>query len=195
MKRFLLVLTLFTLLCAPAEAASTERVKFQNVTFGESIAQFKSKLPTFTVKQEDDTHVTLSGKIGNKDANIYAFFTPKSKKLYMVVVGFPQKPLTFNSLLESFDEVSTVYENRFGAPDREVRRFSSPYEAGDGYELDALRLGKLFFGNVWNLADGYISCAMAGSESGEFEIIVYYNHNEYGELKEQEDVSALEADL
>lgn len=195
MKRLVLALFLFAMCTSPSLASSTEKVRFQNTSFGESLVQFTKKLSKYKVVDQGSDYVALSGKVGNKQATINGFFTPSSKKLYLVSVGFPSSATTFSSLEANFQEISEIFSKKYGSPDGKLRQYSYPYEEGDGHELTALQVGKLLYANIWHLSDGKITCGMFSNSSNELEVIVYYNSATMDGLREKEEAAALDADL
>lgn len=139
---------------------SQQKISFQGLVFGETPEQVKKKLTKFTLIPSTDQNLEFSGKLANEDVWLYAYFTPKSKRLYRVIAQF-KKPSSYTLLKSSYDRYVEVLSEKYGQPSWSIHKFYPPYEEGDGYEDTAVRAGKVAMGTQWQLADGYVRCMIA----------------------------------
>lgn len=121
---------------------------FAAIPWGSSVPEVKSALSAkgyeFTeVLQDGD--VLFKGTIANTPTVIRAMFDP-SGHLVKVYVGLVTPDETARNKYES---VSAELEAKYGVPKLSQNFFDSPYYAGDGYEDQAIRLGKAHFAKCW----------------------------------------------
>ena len=80
---------------------------------------------------------------------------------------------------------------KYGDPSRNVERFSNPYYEGDGYEFQALRIGKCTYTSIFNVSNGNVMLSMVKDGS----LILYYSDKEGDALNEREQRQKALSDL
>jgi hypothetical protein len=170
-------------------------ITFQNLLFGDTPSLVISKLKKFTLKQHRAKSVVFTGTVGGKDAEIFAVFTPKSQKLWKVVVDFAEADgVSYNDLKSHWNGYVKILTEKYGEPDKRYEFFTSPYFEGDGYETQALRLGKANSDAFWDsgaTGAGGMSCAITKY----LEIRISYEDEYFSKIDDQEKDSSLKDDL
>jgi hypothetical protein len=143
MKKFLTAIALFFVFSANAQVFDGVSVSGDLPT---AIAKFKEK--GYVFKKYVENGAILNGKVGYRDIELYIFVTPKSKKIFKFNIYFEEQS-TWSNLKYDYDKYYEIFKEKYGAPDSEYSFFSSPYEAGDGYEMTAVQLEKATFAAYW----------------------------------------------
>ena len=73
-------------------------------------------------------------------------------------------------------KVKKIITEKYGEPDKGYEFFSDPYSLGDGYELQAVRLEKCFYLQVWNANEKFPNQTLAvRMNKGLYVSLVYEN--------------------
>jgi hypothetical protein len=138
---------------APAEAqpAAPEKVLagFQGIAWGDSLAKARSILGDrfkLDTKLSNDADLVYSdGQIGGRTVNLLLLIFGSE--------GFTKAGLFFKSsesrVISDYNDLKTTISAKYGKPTNDYRFFRAPYEEGDGYEIQAIRLGKGKFIAFW----------------------------------------------
>jgi hypothetical protein len=143
-----------------------------------------------------ETLTTNCSIVSYKDVNI-------GTRKYLLLMGFFYKNQLvkvslMSDLVETWYDVKSDYNRiceafvtKYGKSLLSNKIFTSPYEEGDGYEMQALRMKKLEMVSYWTDAyENYISVTLESSDSyGYFSIA--YEHSKFGEYVDE--IRALEA--
>lgn len=148
MKNLLLAILLFAAFQADSQSFLGVPISGNVAT---TIANFKAKGFKF-VKQEQYS-VSMSGIVDFTPVELYIYNTPTSKQTCKFVIYFDERN-SWISLKDDYDRFVTKLTNKYGAPDKNIEEFITPYESGDGYELSAIQLEKAVFSSFW-FAGGY----------------------------------------
>jgi hypothetical protein len=112
----------------------------------EVTSAFKAK--GFKFVSNEGNIVSLKGEMNGTDIQLFAVFTPKSKKCWKFTIFFPEKS-SWESIKSEYDDYLTAVKDKYGAPSNQYETFLSPYYAGDGYEMSAVRLEKCIYASYW----------------------------------------------
>lgn len=103
--------------------------------------------------------VTLNEENSGADHLIFEGGSFAGRSVYFWRLGFVDDQLHTASvyiqekenhhIIERYDELVSFYKEKYAAPDTTLRRFEYPYEEGDGFEEQALRLGKAHLTVLW----------------------------------------------
>lgn len=143
MKKFFTIIALAVSIVANAQVFDGVPVSGDLPT---AISKFKEK--GYTFKKYVENGAILNGKVGFRDIELYIFTTPKSKKIFKFTIYFEEQS-TWSNLKSDYDKYYDIFKEKYGAPDSEYSFFTSPYEAGDGYEMTAVQLEKATFAAYW----------------------------------------------
>jgi hypothetical protein len=143
MKQILTVLALifsFTINAQVFDGVSVSR------DLATAVSKFKVK--GYKLRKYIENGVIIDGKVGNRNIELFIFVTPKSKKIYKFTLYFEEQT-TWSSLKGDYDKYYEIFKEKYGKPDEDYSFFSNPYEAGDGYEMTAVKLEKAIFSAYW----------------------------------------------
>lgn len=144
MKHITVIITLFFFLTSYAQ-------KFDGVYIGGDInscvAAFKAKGYKFVNSYESGVELSITKK--GEPWEVHVMKTPKTNKVWKVSIYLPKRT-TWYSLYSDYEEYVEIFTKIYGSPQSQYSNFVSPYELGDGYELQAVRLDKCRYISVWN---------------------------------------------
>jgi len=164
MKKWILsvVIVVANFLSAQSVAPVTGVPQFMGIPIEGDALVFINKLKSkgFKVKKYDAIVTTMTGVfLGNLTNEVLIIHTPKSKKVWKVVV-YMQEQIGWSSLKSEYVSLLSKLNNKYGEPSSSYFSFMSPYEEGDGYEMNAVELEKTNIVAWWNLTH------QDGTESG-----------------------------
>ena len=111
-----------------------------------TIAIFKSK--GFILSSDKGNVAVLNGSAGGKKVDLFISYTPISKLVWQFKIFLPEKT-SWYSLKAEYQEYLDLLTEKYGEPKDKFNFFSSPYEEGDGYELQAVELEKCSYSAFW----------------------------------------------
>src|ERR687884_1112783 len=143
-------------------AQTTEKTLdgFWGMKFGSSIAECKRIILSKEGAVLDTKHSTENKLIvdgaefgGRKTAFIALLFT--DNKLHTAKVYFV--PRLESKVFELYDEIKSEINDKYYVTKNDYRLFKYPYEDGDGYETQAIKLGKASIASFWSFprSDGH----------------------------------------
>ena len=154
MKRMLL--TLCSVLIVTF-AQAQEHMIFKDISMDCNLTTFVSKLVAKGYEKvlvKDDA-VALTGNFaGKKDCTILVLSSANSHLVWKVSVLFPEHT-SWSSLKSEYFLFKESYSKKYGKPES-FEYFTDPYEEGDGYELQAVKLEKCIYASYFNTPLGYI---------------------------------------
>lgn len=119
--------------------------------------EFKDSLDKkgFTYISSFGTIHKFYGKFANEIVTLKVLTTPRTNKVCKVIVYFPQKG-KWKDLKEDYFSKKEMYKSKYPI-DKDYEFFSSPYEAGDGYEMRAVANDKCRYVSFYLVLNGYIT--------------------------------------
>lgn len=144
-------------------------LEFMGVPITGKVSDFSRKLQTKGFERmSKDNDGFLTGQFTGKESVIMMLETPKSKQVYTISVFLKDEFKTWETLKDEYNKYKTKLTKKYGIPDsREL--FEDPYYEGDGYEMQALRMGKCLYMSKFETLAGDIILAMA-----EQKIVILY---------------------
>lgn len=155
MKR-LAFLLLSVVLCASLNAQ--EHLSFKNIPIEGNISDFISKLKVqgFTLEESMSNGAILKGPfVGYDNCTVYVLCSKSSKTVWKVVASLPSQ-VSWSSTRSRYEDFKETYTKKYGKPSDSYEFFIDPYERGDGYELQAIKLEKGYYTTYWELEAGTI---------------------------------------
>ena len=189
MKKILL--TLCTLLIV-ALAQAQEHMTFKDISMDCNLTTFVSKLEAkgYITKLTEANGAVMSGSFAGKDGcTIYILCTETTKSVWKVAVKFPEQS-SWSSLKSEYKSFKESYMQKYGVPES-FEFFSKPYEEGDGYELQALRVDKCIYASYFKTSLGYIVLEMHKDEC----LRVTYEDEINSKMRESEKEQAVSNDI
>lgn len=148
MKRlFILVF----LCCFGVVLHAQQHLTFKSIPIQGSLSEFVGKLKAqgFVVENKYDTGISMKGSfVGFKDCSIIIMATAQTQTVWKVAAFLPDQS-SWSSTCSRYEEFKEKYTNKYGKPSEEFEFFMSPYELGDGYELQAIALDKGAWSSYW----------------------------------------------
>ena len=145
-----------------------------------AIAKYKAK--GYSVKSYFEQGVKLIGKVANRDIELFIFTTPKSKKIFKMVVYFDDET-SWYGIRGTYSTILNMLTDKYGTPDEDVAKFITPYYLGDGYELQAVELEKCDYHAYWFRRDNLT----VGLEMSKYkQVKIVYENNLMMDLKNKE---------
>lgn len=195
MKKLLLALfLLISMLSMAQNQESLETVEqhltFKGIPIDGTLQDVVSKLESknFILKKQYDTVAVMEGTFANEGCNILLSTTPKSKKVYTILVMFKESD-SWYSLKSDYNELKEQLKQKYKVKPDVTETFYDPYYEGDGYELQALRKSKGFYISTFKLENGEIGLYIAS------EVRLQYTDKINSEINECEENSKTYDDL
>lgn len=124
------------------------------LTMPKSFTPFANKMPDA---------LGFNGRVGRDDAAIVLGVTPKSRKLWRVIMILGDEA-TYSTAKINFHGYHELLVSKYGLPSNTYDYFTAPYEAGDGYENTALSTGNYKLISFWmDLQEGVVSAELTKS--------------------------------
>lgn len=189
------VFVIATLLCLSLSAQ--EHFKFKGVEINGSVSSFYNKLkqqiPDLKGTIEEGVGV-YTGTFASKECSIFCY--PNSKgNVYLIAVLFPDER-TWSSVKSSFLDYCSVLTEKYGTPTSKLRKFSSPYEEGDGYEISAFHQDKATWVNQYETENGSVTVGIrAGTTYKDISLVLYYSDTKNKIVEDQVKEQAVYDDL
>ena len=98
---------------------------------------------------KDDKCLMAQAKYEGEEAVIMLLFN-NANRLYCGNVIYPSSAST---TIPKYDNYRKVLFRRYGMPDTAVEYFESPYEKGDGKEIEAISTENAFYFTEWKFKD------------------------------------------
>jgi hypothetical protein len=138
---------LFMCLSLQASAAS---FNFADISWGSRksdvvktlTAKGYSRTPNATINKNGD--LLFEGKLVGENAQILAYFSGDS--LAKIKVNLVTKD---KDAIAVFRKMKNLLSKKYGVPSNDFEFFQNPYYDGDGYETQAIKLGKATFSSFW----------------------------------------------
>lgn len=145
-----------------------------------AVAKYKAK--GYLVSKYFEQGVKLTGRVANRDIELFIMTTPKSKKIFKMTVYF-DKEVSWYGMNSTYNAILDMLKNKYGTPDEEITKFITPYYLGDGYELQAVELEKADYHAYWFRRDNLT----VGVEMSKFkQVKITYENNIMMDLKDKE---------
>lgn len=134
-----------------------------------------------------DGGIHLSGRLMNRDVNLYLITTPKTKQFCKAAIFFDEQT-SWSALKSDFTELEEILTKKYGKPYDTFKFFDSPYKEYDGHETTAVKVGKCNFFTIWKEKTSFNNAgyAIAVQIHKGMNISVGYENNEGMELRDKE---------
>ena len=184
--------TLFISLMFSVTIFAQNHLEFRGIPIDGHIDDFVRKMKAIGYVEVDrnSSVALMTGDFANHSVTITILTTPKSHKVYNVVVEL-EKQSSWLSIKNRYFEFKELYTSKYGKPSKAAERFYDPYYEGDGYEMQALKLDKCLYASLFDLSNGTVLLTMSDSAK----VMMYYTDSKNAELKEREEKSSALDDI
>ena len=189
MKRFLV--TLFAILFSVAIYAQ-EHLSFKGISMGCDLTTFVSKLKGQGFTQEllyDDAAILKGDFAGKSNCTVVVAATKATKAVWKVLVIFPEKS-SWYSLKSEYLTFKESYTSKYGKPSS-YEYFRDPYDEGDGYEMQAVRLEKCTYRSFFKLSMGDVCLEISDDEC----VQVHYQDKINSAILDKEEQQSVSNDI
>ena len=170
----------------PNKTSSTH-LSFKGHSISGNVKDFSKALQQegfTTLNGENDI---LKGKFDGRDVTLALITTPRTETMCGVLVEFATFR-TWKSMTEQFAKLENDLSKKYGNPTGKLRDFISPYEEGDGYEMDAVYRGKCNYATYFEMEIGTIAITITKSpQDGNAAILLAYYDSKGKALQEKEE--------
>ncbi len=153
MKKHLLlfVLTLFV-----TNVYASNHIKFMGIEVNGNYESFKDSLKAkgFTFMSSYESLYKFYGKFANEIVTLNVLASPKTRTVCKVIVYFPERK-DWKELKKDYFSKKELYMSKYPL-DRDYEFFSTPYEDGDGYEMQAVAKEKCSYASFYIAFGGHI---------------------------------------
>lgn len=142
-----LFLSIFGLVLEAAEAAPYQ---FAGIPSDASISEIKNlmeKAGFVFDKVDEDGDLNFKGKLKNYPASAFVFMTANNAVVKIQISIATPDHVARTTYAELVDDL----KKKYGKPTSEFELFTRPYYKGDGYEDQAIRLGKAKYATFWTM--------------------------------------------
>lgn len=162
---------------------------YNGIEVGKDLASTKAKVLSkgFVQVKKDLKNCLVYQKYENgKKLEIYLIHTPYTKIVWKLAV-FVDDATSWSRSKEKYFKYVSILTNKYGDPKTSVDEFESPYYEGDGYEIQALYLGKASIGSIFQDTNGnYITIELGSFDKGKADIIIHYENDKASKLNDKE---------
>lgn len=113
--------------------------------FNSVIEKYKTK--GYRLVEKNNDYCQMSGNLNSENIELWLYCSPKSKIATKAVIFFTQKN-TWRDLKGQYNIYKGIFTEKYGEP-KVYEYFSTPYEEGDGYEVQAIGLEKCTYMSFW----------------------------------------------
>ena len=166
-------------------------MEFRGIPIDGNISSFVSQLNKLGyVGAYEDGMAMLKGKFGGKEVTVAVYSTEKTNLVYQVIVVFPNET-SWYTLKSNYRELKNSLSTKYGTPVNSNEYFNSPYYEGDGYEMSAVRLGKVHYTSRFSTPTGQITLTIFKEGAP----MIAYEDKINSEKKKTEEKSSIIDDL
>jgi len=183
--------------CLSAATMAQEHMTFKNIPIEGNINDFVEKMEAqnFSVEEKLDGVITMKGSFaGFDDCRIYLIFSKKSQTVWKVTVSLPEQ-VSWTSTKSRYEDYKEKYTQKYGRPTKSYEFFLSPYERGDGYELQAISLEKGYYSTYWKSNLGTIVVEIEATSNSKGWVRLLYEDAAGVEIMKAEKNAAIEDDI
>lgn len=154
MKKVILLL-LALLLVNSMSAQVEDHLKFMGVPITGTLTEFVAKMEKKGWKSDynNDYAIVMKGTFANEEAELYIISSRTTHTVWKVAVLLNNEYTSWYSLKEDYNSWKALYSEKYGEP-RSYEFFKRPYYEGDGYELQAVELGKCSYISFYDVPLG-----------------------------------------
>ncbi|CAM3515455.1 hypothetical protein DESA109040_15015 [Deinococcus saxicola] len=97
------------------------------------------------VRNDEDKDEVYEGKLVDEDATVFTAYTDKGRLVRLQIIV----DVSENRFWPKYEIVKDALIKKYGDPYKDDMHFDEPYKEGDGYEAQAIKLGKATYSSEW----------------------------------------------
>lgn len=188
---------LLIFICWNVVLSAQEHLTFKNIPIEGSVSAYVAKLEAvgFQLVESTANNAILKGTFaGFDDCTIVVIGSESSNTVWKVVANLPHQ-VSWTSTCSRYEELKRQYTDKYGKPAKSYEFFIDPYELGDGYELQAIKLEKGYYIAFWDLSEGSIWVEIKASRNSDGWICLGYQDAAGVEVMQQEKDQVIKSDI
>jgi hypothetical protein len=170
-RTFLACVLVTCLVSVSTPRAAGEDPRFADIAWGtpgDQVVKLLSARGLKLEKQDSDGDYQFNGTLFDQRAVVFAMMSPTQGLVQVqIVLGTPD-----HKAFPTYRDVVDTISKKYGPP-QNIETFTQPYFKGDGYEEQAVRLGKATIASLWNRKDP-TSTALVIKVTEELSVGLYY---------------------
>lgn len=151
MKKGIAIAVLLAAACIVSAQTKDKLDGFWSIPWGSSISTVEGILKDkgCTIFNRGPEYLMAQGRYTNQDVVIALSFFKNQFSDAIVIYKYE-----INRAFQKYDEMCSLISSKYGEPTSRSRWFKTPYEDGDGYEEQAIKLNKGHVSSTWVFGDG-----------------------------------------
>lgn len=141
------IVLFFFILILNLSTAQAKQPTFANIPWGIDLAELRKQLTSngFTpLNVDEDGDLKFKGKLLGHNAVGFAFLGNRKLMKLQLLIATPD-----HKAISTYRDLREILAKKYGEPEHVFEYFKRPYYDGDGYEEQAIRLGKGTFSCFW----------------------------------------------
>lgn len=172
---------------AKPKNTTSQHLSFKGHSISGNAKNFSNALQKDGFTMMNGEQDVLKGKFDGRDVTLALITTPRTETMCGVLVEFATFR-TWKGITEQFSKLENDLSKKYGNPTGKLRDFISPYEEGDGYEMDAVYRGKCNYATYFEMEIGTIAITITKSpQDGNAAILLAYYDKEGRTLMQKEE--------
>lgn len=140
----------------------------------------------FTKAFDVNEVIFFKGEVTGEEALISVRFNSNNELVKCIIVLYPGE----NEAIETYQSIKDILISKYGEFEDTYKIFKHPYEEGDGYETQGIKLGKVHFHTFWAVAKDSSKLHIGINES--LDIAIHYESSKWS--IEREKIKAKQAE-
>lgn len=185
------VLFLATVLVQVPGRLAAQAYRFANIPWGsdgETVKKMMIAQGLMFVKVDSDGDYAFQGTLAQYPA--YAWGMMARGKLVKIAVRLATPD---NKAREEYKQMKELLIAKYGSPAGSYEYFDSPYETGDGYEDQAIRLGKGHFFTMWSTVTGTDTSSLGLEINERLVVVISYESPQWNAEADRRKAAATKA--
>jgi len=151
MKKLFFTFLIFSLVSVFCSAQNKKSLAhFWDIPWGIPIERAEAIFTERGIDTMRDENSLIAHTVYEREESIMILIFNRSNRFHSANVIYPASA---NTVLPKYENYRAVLFRRYGMPDTAVAYFVSPFQNGDGREIEAISTENAFFFTQWNFED------------------------------------------
>jgi hypothetical protein len=160
------------LLATAAASAAAQEYRFADIPWGSDGATVKRLMAAQALvleKADSDGDYSFKGQLAGYDASVWALMAKDTLVKVQVILLTPDQKAR-----QAYRDMKAVLTTKYGEAPKVIEQFEQPYYQGDGYEDQAIKLGKGHFFAIWEKGTGESTSVIGLQISEHLNLLIGY---------------------